>query len=60
MYIFEAHYIKMNTDEEVTRTIEFEEQSFGSEKECYLYAMGMAFDMKEENECLSEVEFIAC
>lgn len=59
MCIFTAHYINMENDEEITREITFEEQFFKDEKECYLYAMRNAYDMKEKNELLSTVEFIA-
>ena len=60
MYIFEAHYINMDTNEEVVRPIEFNEQMFNSEKECYVYAMSKAYNMKQKNETLDSVEFIAC
>lgn len=60
MYIFEAHYINMDNDVEITRTIEFSEQFFKNENECYVYAMKRAYNMKEENELLASVEFIAC
>lgn len=60
MYIFEAHYINMDDDSEVTRSIEFNDQFFESEKECYLYAMARAYDMTKKNEFLSSVEFLAC
>ena len=36
MYLFEAHYINMNDNSEVTRKIEVEGQFFDSEKEVYL------------------------
>ena len=60
MYIFEAHYINMDKDEEITRTIEFSEQFFENEQECYVHAMQRAYSMKQENELLCSVEFIAC
>ena len=60
MYIFEAHFINMDNDEEIVRKIEFDGQFLANEKECYLYAMGKAYDMTKENELLSSVEFIAC
>lgn len=60
MYIFEAHYINMDNDKEVIRKIEFDGQFLENEKECYLYAMGKAYDMKEKNECFAFLEFIAC
>lgn len=61
MYIFEAHYTNMKTNEVITRTIEFEGDNFlDSEKECFLYAMEKAYDMIGENESFSSLEFIAC
>ena len=60
MYIFEAHYIDMNTNSEITKKIEFDGQFFDTEKENYLYAMSKAYDMTRENECFSSLEFIAC
>lgn len=60
MYIFEAHFNNMDNYEEIVRRIEFDGQFLANEKECYLYAMGRAYDMKEKNELLSSVEFIAC
>ena len=60
MYYFEAHYVNMNDDTEVTRKIQFDGQFFNSEKDCFVYAMDKAYDMAEKNECLASVEFIAC
>lgn len=60
MYLFEAHYINMDTDEEITKTIEFDGQFFDSKKECCLYAMGKAYDLIEENLCFTSLEFISC
>ena len=50
----------MNNEEKVSRKIEFDGQFFNSEREIYLYAMGKAYDMKQENECFDNIEFIAC
>ena len=60
MYYFEAHYINMDTDEEITKKIFFDGQFFDSERECYIYAMSKAYDMTEENEMFASLEFIAC
>lgn len=60
MYLFIAHYINMDDNSKIARKIEIEEQFFDSEKEIYLYAMNKAYDMKEKNECFSDLEFIAC
>ena len=60
MYIFEAKYTNMNTEEEITRKIEVVSQVVGIVKECYIYAMTKAYENKKANECLASVEFIAC
>lgn len=58
MYSFKAHYTNMDNDEQITRTIELLDDR--DEKSVYLMAMGVAYDLKKENECLGDVEFIAC
>ena len=60
MYLFVAHYINMETDKERTKAIEIEDQFFDSEKDVYKYAMGVAFDGKQDDECFDNLEFIAC
>ena len=60
MYLFIAHYINMDTDRKRNKAIEIDGQFFDSEKEIYLYAMGKAYDMIEDNECFDILEFIAC
>lgn len=61
MYIFEAKYENMDTNEERTKSIKFDgDNFFDTEKECYIYAMTKAYDNKKANECLASVEFIAC
>lgn len=58
MYLFEAHYTNMYNDEQITRPIKLLDDR--DEKSLYLMAMGVAYDLKEKNECLGTVEFIAC
>ena len=60
MYLFKAYYTNMDNDEEITRKIEFDGQFIVNDKECYMYAMSRAYDLKKGNECLGNVEFIAC
>lgn len=60
MYWFVAHYSDVYTGEQTTRKIEFDGQFFDSEKDCYLYAMGVAYDMTGENECFGGIELLAC
>ena len=59
-YYFEAHYINMDTDEEITKKISFDGQFLDDERECYVYAMYRAYDMTESNEMFASLEFIAC
>ena len=60
MYYFEAHYINMDNNVEVTKKIVFDGQFLSDDKECFVYAMMKAYDMAESNEALIIVEFIAC
>lgn len=61
MWLFEAKYHDINTGKEIARTIEFDgDNFFSSERDCYIYAMSKAYDMKKDNECFSSLEFIAC
>lgn len=61
MYIFIAHYINMETDQERKQSIKFDgDNFFETEKECYIYAMTKAYNDKRENECLSSVDFLSC
>ena len=55
MYLFEAHYINMVNDEEISKKIEFDEQFFETEKEIYLYAMSKAYDIRDEHELISSL-----
>lgn len=61
MWYFEAKYYDIIADKKITRKIAFDgENFFNSEKECYLYAMEKAYEMKKEDEMLDSVEFIGC
>ena len=60
MYIFMAHYINIETDTERMAKIELDGQFFSKEKEIYAAAMIRAYDMRDVNEILADLEFIAC
>lgn len=64
MWIFIATYENMNLDgsiKSVKRKIEFDgDNFFDTDDECYLYAMRQALKMKQENDSLGCLEFIAC
>lgn len=59
MYLFAGHYINMCTGEIRTKTIEVDSQFFGSEKDVYQYAIGIAFEDKKDYEIFDSLEFIA-
>lgn len=59
MYLFEAHYIKLDSGIEIVRKIEFDGQHFDNEKDCYLHAMGIAYDKIQPDELFASLEFIA-
>jgi hypothetical protein len=49
------------TEEEIVRKIEFDGGNFcHTERGCYIHAMRVAYDMKRRDECLGNLEFIAC
>lgn len=61
MWLFEANYINMDDASVRTQKIEFDgDNFFETEKECYLYAMEKAFEMKRHNECFASLDFVAC
>ena len=62
MWIFEATYENMDcSSKSVKRKIEFDgDNFFDTENECYHYALEQALKMKQENELLGCLDFIAC
>ena len=64
MYVFIATYENMDLNssiKSVKRKIEFDgDNFFDTEEECYRYALEQALKMKQKNECLGCLEFIAC
>ena len=64
MWFFEAEYVNMDCEssiDSVKRKIEFDgDNFFDTEEECYLYSMKRALKIRQKNECLSKLEFIAC
>lgn len=60
MYLFEAVYENVYTGEKITRNIEFDgDNLLDSEKDCYVHAMGKAYDLMTTNECLVSVDLIS-
>ena len=59
MWLFEAHYTNIFTEEKSKEKIEIDIPCYGADKEAYLQAMGAAYDRKSEKHCLDSLEFIA-
>ena len=59
MYLFEAHYIDTLSGADIIKPIEFNNQFFSDQRDCYLYAMGKAYDMTKPEELFSSLEFIS-
>jgi hypothetical protein len=59
MYLFEAHYMDTMSGIDIIKPIEFNNQFFSDQRDCYLYAMGKAYDMTKPEELFSSLEFIS-
>lgn len=64
MYLFVAHYIDIDTEKKISKSIELDGQLFASEKDIYVYAMIKAYDLmirnKKYNLTFDNLEFISC
>lgn len=60
MYVFVATYENMDTLKDRTKTITLEEQEETTEHDYYFRALGIAYDTKNNNECLASLEFVSC
>lgn len=60
MYYFEAKYQNMENGEENTETITVEIYEDMTEFDAYIEAMRRAYAMKNPEQCLCAVEFVAC
>ena len=57
MYIFELHYIDIDTGREIIKKLEVDSQLFDSEKEIYIHAMNRAYNIMEENELFFRLDY---
>ena len=57
MYIFEARYLYLVTGKTVTKPIEL--QAVGSDRDIFIQAMMVSYDMAADNEELVSIELIA-
>ena len=58
MYLFDAKYINIDNEDEESIIIEVDGQSVKCEKEAYMTAMSMAYDMQTESISLQSLVFI--
>ena len=58
MYTFELHYINIDTDRKIIKTLKVDSQLYETEKEIFMHAMNRAYDIMEENELFYGIEYI--
>lgn len=59
MYKFRACYINRFTGKQRIENITFDGDFYDSEKECYVFAMKRAYDLRRQKELLLTVECIS-
>ena len=57
MYTFELHYIDIDTDRDIIKTLKVDSQLYDTEKEIFIHAMKRAYDMMEEYELFTRLDF---
>ena len=58
MYIFELHYIEIETGKKTSKMLEIDRQLFDTEQEVFLYAMKTGYAITKENELFYSIEFL--
>ena len=58
MYTFELHYIDIDTDREIIKTLNVDSQLYKSEKEIFMHAMKRAYDMMNANELFFRLDYV--
>ena len=57
MYTFELHYIDIDTDREIIKTLKVDSQLYDTEKEIFIHAMKRAYDMMKEYELFTRLDY---
>ena len=57
MYLFELHYIDAETAREIIKTLKVDSQLYDSEKEIFIHAMNRAYDMMNEYELFTRLDY---
>lgn len=57
MYTFELHYIDIDTDREIIKTLKVDSQLYDTEKEIFMHAMKRAYDMMNKDELFYRLDY---
>ena len=57
MYTFELHYIDIDTDRDILKTLKVDSQLYDTEKEIFMHAMKRAYDMMNEHEMFFRLDY---
>ena len=57
MYTFELHYIDIDTDRDIIKTLKVNSQLYDTEKEVFIHAMERAYDIMKENELFYRLDY---
>ena len=57
MYTFELHYIDIDTDRDILKTLKVDSQLYDTEKEIFIHAMERAYDIMKENELFYRLDY---
>ena len=57
MYTFELHYIDIDTGRDIIKTLKVDSQLYETEKEIFIHAMKRAYDMMEEYELFTRLDY---
>ena len=57
MYTFELHYIDIDKDKDIIKTIKVDSQLYDTEREIFIHAMNRAYDMMNEHELFFRLDY---
>ena len=57
MYTFELHYIDVDTGRDIVKTLKVDSQLYDTEKEIFMHAMKRAYDMMNEHELFTRLDY---
>ena len=57
MYTFELHYYNTDTARDIIKTLKVDSQLYETEKDIFIHAMKRAYDMMEEYELFTRLDY---